>query len=155
NRYRWQSQASRNHGGTPAQTRSERVLEQPNEPPLSEGGYTLRTDKGRMKLDELITLCTKLSKQVLDLEKEKDAQAVEILNLKKRIRRMHLKQGRKSDKIKPMFTDMDFEELDDHMENVEEETIDAATTGVSTAEPRTPPTSTTVFNDEDVTMEMA
>ncbi|GJS81776.1 hypothetical protein Tco_0748317 [Tanacetum coccineum] len=119
------------------------------------GGYTLGTDKGRMKLDELITLCTKLSKQVLDLEKEKDAQAVEILNLKKRIRRMHLKQGRRSDKIKPMFTDKDFEELDDHMENVEEETIDAATTRVSTAEPRTPPTSTTVFNDEDVTMEMA
>ncbi|GKE09247.1 hypothetical protein Tco_1412798, partial [Tanacetum coccineum] len=65
------------------------------------------------------------------------------------------KQGRRSDKIKLMFTDKDFEELDDHMENVEEETIDAATTGVSTAEPRTPPSSTTVFDDEDVTMEMA
>ncbi|GJX06045.1 putative retrotransposon protein [Tanacetum coccineum] len=139
---------------------TDNVTTTPYDSPLT-GGYTLRTDKGRMKLDELITLCTKLSKQVLDLEKEKDAQAVEILNLKKRrfkklIRRMHLKQGRRSDKIKPMFTDMDFEELDDHMENVEEETIDAATTGVSTAEPRTPPTSNkTVFNDEDVTMEMA
>ncbi|GJU10132.1 hypothetical protein Tco_1132528 [Tanacetum coccineum] len=48
------------------------------------------------------------------------------------------------------------------MENVEEETVDAATTGVSTAvvtistaEPMTPPSSTTVFNDEDVTMAMA
>ncbi|GJV95397.1 hypothetical protein Tco_1546974 [Tanacetum coccineum] len=102
-------------GGTPAQTRYERVLAQPNEPPLSEGhtsgsgegrmehifeltdnvpstphdsplsgGYTPGSDEGRMKLDELITLCTKLSKQVLDLEKEKDAQAVEILNLKRR-----------------------------------------------------------------------
>ncbi|GKF40469.1 hypothetical protein Tco_0120530, partial [Tanacetum coccineum] len=72
------------------------------------------------------------------------------------------KQGRRSDKIKPMFTEKDFEELDDHMENVEEETLDVATTGVSTAaltistvEPRTPPSSTIVFNDEDVTMEMA
>ncbi|GJZ47780.1 hypothetical protein Tco_0601612 [Tanacetum coccineum] len=164
---------------------SERVLEQPNEPPLSEGhtsgsgegsmeqtfeltdnvpsaphdspltgGYTPRSDEGRIKLDELITLCTKLSKQVLDLEKEKDAQAVEILNLKKR--------GRRSDKLKPMFKDKDFEELDDQMENVEEETVDAAATGVSTvsapistagvtisiAESRTPPT-TTVFDDED------
>ncbi|GKC45263.1 hypothetical protein Tco_1062985 [Tanacetum coccineum] len=103
-------------GGTPAQTRSERVLAQPNEPPLSEGhtsgngegrmehtfeltdnlpstpydspltgGYTPGSDEGRMKLDELITLCTKLSKQVFDLEKEKDVQAVEILNLKKRV----------------------------------------------------------------------
>ncbi|GJR04629.1 hypothetical protein Tco_0527613 [Tanacetum coccineum] len=111
---------------------TDNVTTTPYDSPLT-GGYTLRTDKGRMKLDELITLCTKLSKQVLDLEKEKDAQAVEILNLKKRrfkklIRRMHLKQGRRSDKIKPMFTDKDFEELDDHMENVEEETIDAATT---------------------------
>ncbi|GJV14209.1 hypothetical protein Tco_1359532 [Tanacetum coccineum] len=187
----WQSQAPRNHGGTPGQTRSERVLEQPNEPPLSKGhtsgsgegkmeqtfeltdnvpstphdlpltgGYTPGSDEGRMKLDELITLCTKLLKWVLDLEKGKDAQAVEILNLKKR--EDASKQGRRSDKIKPMFTDKDFEELDDHMENVEEETLDVATTGVSTAaltistvEPRTPPSSTIVFNDEDVTMAMA
>ncbi|GJW57596.1 hypothetical protein Tco_0104327 [Tanacetum coccineum] len=210
-------------GGTTAQTRSERVLEQPNEPPLSEGhtsgsrecmmeqtfeltdnvpstphdspltgGYTPGSDEGRIKLDELITLCTKLSKQVLDLEKEKDAQAMEILNLKKRVKKLERKrnssishprkrkyrqvetssddgldeedaskQGRRSDKIRPMFTDKDFEELDDHMENVKEETVDAATTGVSTAavtistaEPRTPPSSTTVFDDEDVTMPM-
>ncbi|GJZ46395.1 hypothetical protein Tco_0593991 [Tanacetum coccineum] len=47
------------------------------------GGYTPRSGEGRMKLDELITLCTKLSKQVLDLEKEKDAQTVEILRLMK------------------------------------------------------------------------
>ncbi|GJV00156.1 hypothetical protein Tco_1329426 [Tanacetum coccineum] len=228
---RWQSQAPRNHGGTPAQTRSERVLEQPNEPPLLEGhtsgsgegsmeqtfeltdnvpptphdspltgGYTPGSDEGRMKLDELITLCTKLSKQVLDLEKEKDAQAVEILNLKRRVKKLERKrkssishprrrkyrqvetssddgldeedaskQGRRSDKLKPMFKDKDFEELDDHMENVEEETVDAAATRVSTvsvpvstagvtistAEPRTPPITTTVFDDEDVTMAMA
>ncbi|GJW87783.1 hypothetical protein Tco_0163123 [Tanacetum coccineum] len=31
-----------------------------------------------------------------------------------------------------MFKDKNFEELDDHMENVEEETVDAAATGVST-----------------------
>ncbi|GJS01240.1 hypothetical protein Tco_0317748 [Tanacetum coccineum] len=35
-------------GGTPAQTRSERVLEKPNEPPLSEG-HTSGSGKGRMK----------------------------------------------------------------------------------------------------------
>ncbi|GJV36536.1 hypothetical protein Tco_1409013 [Tanacetum coccineum] len=70
--------------------------------------------------------------------------------------------GRRSDKIRPVFTNKDFEELDDHMENVKEETVNAATTGVSTAavtistaEPRTPPSSTTVFDDEDVTMAMA
>ncbi|GJV30654.1 hypothetical protein Tco_1387102 [Tanacetum coccineum] len=169
-------------GGTPTQTRSESVLEQPNEPPLSEGhtsrrGYTPGSDEGRMKLDELITLCTKLSKQVLNLEKEKDAQAVEILNLKKRVDSSDddldvedaSKQGRKSDKTKPMFKERDFDDIADNMENVEGETVDAATTGVSTvsasvttagvtistAEPRTPPTTTTVFDDEDVTMAMA
>ncbi|GJY97763.1 hypothetical protein Tco_0514673 [Tanacetum coccineum] len=127
---------------TRAQTRSERVLAQPKNH-LSQKVTHLEVGK------------------VLDLEKEKDAQAVEILNLKKR--------GRRSDKLKPMFKDKDFEELDDQMENVEEETVDAAATGVSTvsapistagvtistAESRTPPTTTTVFDDEDVTMAMA
>ncbi|GJR16854.1 putative ribonuclease H-like domain-containing protein [Tanacetum coccineum] len=115
NGYRWQSQAPRHHGGASAQTRSKRVLEKPNEPPLSEGhtsgsgegrmehkfelttnvpikpydspltgGYTPGSDEGRLKLQELITMCTILSKQVLDLEKENDVQAVEILRLKKR-----------------------------------------------------------------------
>ncbi|GKB80217.1 hypothetical protein Tco_0947112 [Tanacetum coccineum] len=88
---------------TEAHIEYERVLEQPIEPPLSEGhtsgseegmmehqfelmanvpitpcdspllgGYTPRSDEGRLKLQELMTMCTKLSKQVLDLEKEKE-----------------------------------------------------------------------------------
>ncbi|GJU85509.1 hypothetical protein Tco_1293055 [Tanacetum coccineum] len=165
-------------GGTPARTSSERVLSQPNEPPLSEGhtsgrGYTPGSDEGRMTLDELITLCTQLSKQVLDLEKENDAQAVEILNLKKKVKKLERKrksiisqgrrkyrqvktsddddldeedvskQGRRSDKLKPMFKDKDFEELDDHIENVEEETVDIDATGVS------------IVSAPDVTMAMA
>ncbi|GJR97757.1 putative ribonuclease H-like domain-containing protein [Tanacetum coccineum] len=86
--YMWQSQVPRYHGGASAQTRSERVLEKPNKPPLSEGGYTPRSDEGRLKLPELMTMCTKLSKQVLDLEEEKDAQVVEILRLTKRVKRL-------------------------------------------------------------------
>nr|GEW15498.1 hypothetical protein [Tanacetum cinerariifolium] len=35
-------------GGTYAQTRSERVLEQPNEPPLTKG-HTSRSREGRME----------------------------------------------------------------------------------------------------------
>ncbi|GJX52351.1 putative ribonuclease H-like domain-containing protein, partial [Tanacetum coccineum] len=76
----WQSQAPRYHGGAPAQTRSERVIEQSIESPLSEGGYTPGSDKGRLKLQELMTMCTKLSKQVLDLEKAKDVQEVGRIN---------------------------------------------------------------------------
>ncbi|GJZ04010.1 hypothetical protein Tco_0537285 [Tanacetum coccineum] len=72
------------------------------------------------------------------------------------------KQGRKNDNTNPMLHESDFDGFDD-------ETVDAATTGVSTAsalittagvaistaEPRTPPTTTTFFEDEDVTMAMA
>ncbi|GJX03793.1 hypothetical protein Tco_0189709 [Tanacetum coccineum] len=210
-------------GGALAQTRSERVLEKPNEPPLSEGhtsgsgegsmehtfelmdtvpptphdspltgGYIPGSDKGRLKLDELMAICTKLSKHVLDLEKEKDAQVVEILKLKQRVKKLERnrkssishprrriyrqvessdddldeedasKQGRTSDKTKPMFKDSDFDDLDDlvdeGMDFVQEkdtEAVDTAGEGVSTAAPRTPPITTTVFDDEDVTMAMA
>ncbi|GKE11203.1 hypothetical protein Tco_1414754, partial [Tanacetum coccineum] len=48
NRYRWQSQAPRNHGGALAQTRSKRVLEKPNEPPLTEG-HTFGSGEGSME----------------------------------------------------------------------------------------------------------
>ncbi|GJZ74849.1 hypothetical protein Tco_0639314 [Tanacetum coccineum] len=149
----------------------------PHDSPLTRG-YTPGSDEDRMKLDELITLCIKLSKQVLDLEKEKDAQAVEILNLKRRVKKLERK--RKSSisylirrKCKQVETSSDddkyFEKLDDYMENDEEEIVNAAATRVSTvsapvstagvtistAKPRTPPTTTTVFDDENVTMAMA
>ncbi|GKE91419.1 hypothetical protein Tco_1572514, partial [Tanacetum coccineum] len=48
NGYMWYSLAPRHHGGAPAHTRSERVLEKPNEPPLSEGN-TSKSGDGRME----------------------------------------------------------------------------------------------------------
>ncbi|GJX64904.1 putative ribonuclease H-like domain-containing protein [Tanacetum coccineum] len=168
----------------------------PHDSPLT-GGYTPGSDEGRLKLKELMAMCTKLSKQVLDLEKERDAQAVKILKLKQRVKRLERKrkssishpsrriykqvesydddldeedaseQGRKSNKTKSMFKDSDFDVLDDNMENVEGETVNTATTGVSavsapvttasvaisTAKPRTPPTTAaTAFIDEDLTI---
>ncbi|GJR24903.1 hypothetical protein Tco_0973430 [Tanacetum coccineum] len=177
-------------------TRSERVLEQPSEPPLSEGhtsgsgegsmehifeltdnvpptphdlpltgGYTLGSDEGRMKLDELITLCTKLSKQVLDLEKEKDAQAVEILNLKRRVKKLERKRKssishprrRKYRKVKTSSDDgLDGEDASnkggefDAAYKLELSTVlsTISTTGTRDSSP----SSTTVFDDEDVTM---
>ncbi|GKF26297.1 hypothetical protein Tco_0082191, partial [Tanacetum coccineum] len=41
------------------------------------GGYTPGSNEGRLKLKELMAMCTKLSKQMLDIEKEKDAQAMD------------------------------------------------------------------------------
>ncbi|GJS51332.1 hypothetical protein Tco_0624694 [Tanacetum coccineum] len=153
------------------------------------GGYTPGSDEGRLQLQELMTMCTKLSKQVLDLEKEKDAQVVKILRLKKRVKGLerqrkssisqprrrkygHVessdddldeedasKQARKNDKTNPMLHESNFGGFHD-------ETVDAATTGVSTAsapvttagvaistaEPRTPPTITIVFDDVTIAM---
>ncbi|GKB68233.1 hypothetical protein Tco_0929645 [Tanacetum coccineum] len=64
-------------GDRPAQTRFERLSKQSNEPPLSIFN-TLGSGVDRMKLNELMEICTKLSERVLDLEKIKDAQALEI-----------------------------------------------------------------------------
>ncbi|GJR64831.1 putative ribonuclease H-like domain-containing protein [Tanacetum coccineum] len=69
----------------------------PHDSPLP-GGYTPESDEGRLKLQELMTMCTKLSKQVLDLEKAKDVQAVEILRLKKS------KEIRKTKEVKHLTT---------------------------------------------------
>ncbi|GJY98808.1 hypothetical protein Tco_0516238 [Tanacetum coccineum] len=76
------------------------------------------------------------------------------------------KQGRESDKTKSMFQNSDFDVLDDDMEDVEGETVHTATTrvsavsglvttagvAISTVEPRTPPTTTTIFGDKDLTI---
>ncbi|GJR25849.1 hypothetical protein Tco_1102081 [Tanacetum coccineum] len=117
------AQDSANILKTQTTTRSERVLEKPNEPPIPEGqtsgsgegsmehtfelmdtvpptpynspltgGYTLGSDEGRLKLKELMAICIQLSKQVLDLEKEKDVQAVEILKLKQRVKKLERKR---------------------------------------------------------------
>ncbi|GJX74666.1 putative ribonuclease H-like domain-containing protein [Tanacetum coccineum] len=218
-------EAPRNHGGAHAQTRSKRVLEKPNEPPLLEGhtsvsgegnmehtfeltdnvpntphdspllgGYTPGSDEGRMELiQELMETCTSLTKRVLTLEEAKAAQDRVITRLKLRVKKLEkkrkertpqtmirrlfkgrvessdddldeedaYKQGRKSDKKKPMFKDSDFYGLDDDMENVEGETVYAATFGVSTARPTVSTvgpstsavgTSTGILEDEMVTM---
>ncbi|GKC92268.1 hypothetical protein Tco_1157710, partial [Tanacetum coccineum] len=101
------------------------------------------SDEGRLKQEELMAMRIKLSKQVLDLEKDKDAQAMEILKLKKRVKKLERqrkssishprkriyrevesfdddldkedasKHGRISDKTNPMFKDSDVDDLDD------------------------------------------
>ncbi|GKC16860.1 hypothetical protein Tco_1013642 [Tanacetum coccineum] len=51
----------------------------------------LLSGEDRMQLTELMILCTNLQKQVLDLEKAKDAQAKEIPGLKKRVHKLEQK----------------------------------------------------------------
>ncbi|GKA50634.1 putative ribonuclease H-like domain-containing protein, partial [Tanacetum coccineum] len=132
----------------------------PYDSPLS-GGHTPGSDEGRPNINELMAICTNLSNRVLALEQSKTAQDLVIQKLKKKVKRLEKKQrartpgmklfkigtskrksldkeyvskqGRKSDKTKPMFDDSDFAELDvdNAMENVEG---DAETQGRNTAE---------------------
>ncbi|GJS04903.1 hypothetical protein Tco_0321411 [Tanacetum coccineum] len=63
-----------------------------NDPPLS--------GEDSMQLSELMILCTNLQKQVLDLEKAKDAQAKEIADLKKRVQKLENSLGDHEDASK-------------------------------------------------------
>ncbi|GJT48822.1 hypothetical protein Tco_0974979 [Tanacetum coccineum] len=142
----------------------------PHDSPLS-GGHTPGSDEGRPNINELMAICTNLSNRVLALEQSKTAQDLVIRKLKKKVRKLEKKlrartpgmklfkigtskrksldeeyvskQGRKSDKTKPMFDDSDFAELDvdNAMENVEG---DAKTQGRNTAEQTTTTTGDTV-----------
>nr|GEV65112.1 hypothetical protein [Tanacetum cinerariifolium] len=122
-------------GGTSAQTRSERVLEQPNEPPFTEGhtsrsgegrmehtvkltdtipptlydspligGYTPGSDEGRLKLKELIDLCTTLSNRVSTLENDllstKAVYHKAFITLTKRVKKLEGKMIEELDKDK-------------------------------------------------------
>ncbi|GKF08629.1 hypothetical protein Tco_0042853, partial [Tanacetum coccineum] len=157
-------------GGAPAQTRSKRVLKQPNEPPLPEdhtyesgkgrmehtfklmdivpptpydsplpGGYTPGNDEGRLKLEELMAMCIKLLKQVLNLDKEKDAQAVEILKLKKIVKKLEIQRNssishpRRRIYRQVESSDDDLDKEDASKQGRKRETVYAATFGVSTA----------------------
>ncbi|GKF11103.1 hypothetical protein Tco_0049029 [Tanacetum coccineum] len=74
-------------GDTIAQTRFENVSKHSNDSLLARGN-TLRSDEDRLKLDELIALCTTLQNRVLDLEKTKTTQQDEIASLKRRVKKL-------------------------------------------------------------------
>ncbi|GJV24776.1 hypothetical protein Tco_1377471 [Tanacetum coccineum] len=143
-------------------------------------------------------ICTNLSNKVLTLEQLKTSQNLVINKVQKKVKRLEKtlrartpgmklfkigtswrkgldkenvsKQGRKSDKTKPMFKDSDFDVLDDAMENVEGgstaeqittigDTLNTASINVSTAGPSNgsavgPSISTTrdIFEDEMITI---
>ncbi|GJT99773.1 hypothetical protein Tco_1110112 [Tanacetum coccineum] len=86
-----------------------------NDPPLS--------CEDSMQLYELMILCTNLQKQVLDLEKAKDTQAKEIVDLKKRVQKFErtkksrttgLKRLRKVGMSRRVKSSKDKDSLGDH-----------------------------------------
>ncbi|GJY56759.1 putative ribonuclease H-like domain-containing protein [Tanacetum coccineum] len=78
-------------GDRPAQTKFESLSKQSYDSPLG-GVNTPRSDEDRIELKELMETCTKLSERVLDLEITKTAQAKEIANLKKRVKKLERKR---------------------------------------------------------------
>ncbi|GKD30562.1 hypothetical protein Tco_1241340 [Tanacetum coccineum] len=72
----------------------------------------LLSGEDRMQLTELMILCTNLQKQVLDLEKAKDAQAKEIAGLKKRVQKLERKKEIKNYRVDASKQGRIFEDFD-------------------------------------------
>ncbi|GKC20112.1 hypothetical protein Tco_1022262 [Tanacetum coccineum] len=79
-------------GDTIAQTRFESVSKNSNDSLLARGN-TLQSDEDRLKLNELVALCTTLQNRVLDLEKTKTTQHNEIASLKRRVKKLEKKNS--------------------------------------------------------------
>ncbi|GJX82657.1 hypothetical protein Tco_0332138 [Tanacetum coccineum] len=59
--------------------------------------------QNRLKLDELMALCTTLQSIVLDLEKTKTTQANEIASLKRRVKKLKKKRSSRTHKLKRLY----------------------------------------------------
>ncbi|GJT45547.1 hypothetical protein Tco_0954262 [Tanacetum coccineum] len=66
-------------------------------------GNTLQSDEDRLKLNELMKLCTSLQNRVLDLEKTKATQANEIASLKRRVKKLEQKKRSRTHKLKRLY----------------------------------------------------
>ncbi|GJS42662.1 putative ribonuclease H-like domain-containing protein [Tanacetum coccineum] len=66
-------------------------------------GNTLQSDENRLKLNELIELCTNLQKKVLNVEKTKTTQANEIPSLKRRVKKLEKKRSSRTHKLNRLY----------------------------------------------------
>nr|GEY46278.1 hypothetical protein [Tanacetum cinerariifolium] len=66
-------------------------------------GNTLQSDEDRMKLNELMALCTTLQNRVLDLEKTKTTQQNEIDSLKRRVKKLEKRNRSRTHKLKRLY----------------------------------------------------
>ncbi|GJR24378.1 hypothetical protein Tco_0972905 [Tanacetum coccineum] len=113
-------------GDTIAQTRFESVSKQSNDALLARGN-TLQSDEDRLKIDELMALCTTLQNRVLDLEKTKTTQQNEIVSLKRKVKKLEKKSSLGDDASKQGridAIDADEEITLVSVQNVDEEIFD-------------------------------
>ncbi|GKC59976.1 hypothetical protein Tco_1087574 [Tanacetum coccineum] len=64
---------------------------------------TLRSDEDRLKVDELMALCTTLQNRVLDFEKTKTTQHNEIASLKRKVKKLEKKNRSRTHKLKRLY----------------------------------------------------
>nr|GEU47606.1 hypothetical protein [Tanacetum cinerariifolium] len=109
----------------------------------------ITTSKTSMSfLTTLMETCASLLQKVAELEQDKHSQALEILQLKKRVKKLEKKKRSKSlgfKRLRRVGGDIEAVDADEGITLVDVETQEE---GVSAAEP-------TVFDDEEVTMTMA
>nr|GEV45769.1 hypothetical protein [Tanacetum cinerariifolium] len=82
-----------------------------NDPPLSRVN-TLGSGEDKLKLNELMELCTKLSERVLTLETTKTNQAMEIDNLKRRVKRLEEKRRSRNHGLKRLYKGRNIADID-------------------------------------------
>nr|GEU96354.1 ribonuclease H-like domain-containing protein [Tanacetum cinerariifolium] len=136
---------------------------------ITGGGHTSDLAEGSLNLEALFALCTNLSNRVLALVTIKDAQAKVILTLKARLKKLEkrckpsishhrawLKSVSLLSKKKNLYEDMDTEEA---LNKGRQSTDDTARPDVSTARQElstaglaTTPTTSTIFDDKEMTL---
>ncbi|GJZ11789.1 hypothetical protein Tco_0546548 [Tanacetum coccineum] len=89
-------------GDTIAQTRSENVFKLSNDP-LFARGNTLRSGKDRLKLEELMALCTTIQLRVLALETTQTTKDTEIASLKKRVKKLERRNKLRTHELKRVY----------------------------------------------------
>ncbi|GJY33169.1 putative ribonuclease H-like domain-containing protein [Tanacetum coccineum] len=78
-----------------------KAINEENVPTHSNG--LLLSGEDRLKLEELMTLCTNLQNRVLDLEHTKTTQALEIESLKRRVKKLEKMQRLRTYKLKRLY----------------------------------------------------
>nr|GEV98848.1 hypothetical protein [Tanacetum cinerariifolium] len=162
--------------GAMAQIRPEGAPIQSSDPLLSTGN-TVGSEEDRMEhkieLMDPVHPMIHLSQEVLDLEKVKTAQENEVSSLKKRVTKLKQRQSSRISGRKNLKSQQKFQDIDDLVDEEvivknkgsgekggnTAETVSTARLDISVArpevsidEPKTPSTTTTLFDDEDVTI---
>nr|GEU57003.1 hypothetical protein [Tanacetum cinerariifolium] len=65
--------------------------------------YPLLSGEDRLKVNEMMELCTNLSQRVLDSKKTKTSQAAEITKLKKRVKKLEKKRGSRTYRLGRLY----------------------------------------------------